>query len=311
MQPTVDNLPESTTHHHEVQQQNGVELSAPTPTHEQNQPNGDYGRGLAPIVRYDNDAQESAAQVTAQVEDSVDKLRSEMVSMVDMRIVQLKAEIQANLVNYLNGLRSDKALELPRTQTFIFPRARLLSLLKISLNEMSIHPGAYVLDLPPHVLSQIVGYLPPKSVLAARSVCTQFRDAVSQAYGCRNLTFMFTAQATKDAEAGWRVIGSDIISTPSMNLKVVVCKSDKSERRLGVYLYLTQVTLYAQEKTVNIHLTADNKTRKRTRHLSLFDLSEMKKNKHTGKGSGFLFGGTTEMPSEVRISLTINDISSM
>ncbi|KAH3731345.1 tyrosine protein kinase [Pelomyxa schiedti] len=115
---------------------------------------------------------------------------------------------------------------------------------------------------------------------------------------------MFTAQATKDAEAGWRVIGSDIISTPSMNLKVVVCKSDKSERRLGVYLYLTQVTLYAQEKTVNIHLTADNKTRKRTRHLSLFDLSEMKKNKHTGKGSGFLFGGTTEMPSEPRATFS-------
>ncbi|KAH3722430.1 hypothetical protein Pelo_18864 [Pelomyxa schiedti] len=85
------------------------------------------------------------------------------------RIEQLKADVQSKLNAYMNGL---KAIDYIQAREYI-PLPILLQ------KNGTITTGSHIMDLPLPVLAQIVGYLPPESVLAARAVCTQFRDTVS------------------------------------------------------------------------------------------------------------------------------------
>ncbi|KAH3761693.1 hypothetical protein Pelo_6493 [Pelomyxa schiedti] len=286
--------------------QQSQQSESPDPLHTAN----DYGSASFSVVRdavvylkrLAADTEKSAVEATAQVNDGLGKLKAEMVALVDKRIGLLKENIQSNLASSFNRLKTLNTNDYSGNQRLIIPSERLLSALGSSLNDIYILVGTHILDLPVPVLSQIVGYLPAKSVLNVRSVCLQFRDVVSKVYGCDGCTF--SAKAIKDGDSWWIAEG-DIISTPCMDFELEV-RTKKPAGTLQVRLLLSKKKLYAHDKTVSIQVTANKKTTKtKTLHLSLSGLCEMN-DCDAAKGQRFTFDKAA--PTTLAIKVHINDV---
>ncbi|KAH3763000.1 hypothetical protein Pelo_5137 [Pelomyxa schiedti] len=198
------------------------------------------------------DAQKSANEANVEVDDTLSKIRAEMLAMVDAKIGKLKAEIQSNLETSFNKLKSLNSNDYTGKQRLLCSRERLMKVLRTSLEEISIFKGTHILDLPVAVLSRIICYLPRKSILAARATCLQLWDAV--ACGCRDSPISTEAHKGSHPILGeaWMFTGKDTFSTPCMTFQVSVVKIPTGG--IGVYFRVIKRKLYAQAKKVIVQL---------------------------------------------------------
>ncbi|KAH3762688.1 hypothetical protein Pelo_5458 [Pelomyxa schiedti] len=247
------------------------------------------------------DAEKSANDAMLDVDNNMGKLRSTIMAMVDAKVDELKAEIHDNLVSSLKRLKTLQPMEYSGEQRLIFPGERLAGMLETEFEGISIFRGKHILDVPFPVLSQIIGYLPPESILATRAACYRFWEAVCAVYSCESITF--TTQAEENGEhTFWRVIGGDIIVTPYMDFRVEV-EVEKKARAIGVYLRAVKKKLYAQHTRLDIEVTYDdNNTKKQLgparAFITNFGLSRIVRD-NRGKGRRFVLRADEPMPSKV------------
>ncbi|KAH3742999.1 hypothetical protein Pelo_15612 [Pelomyxa schiedti] len=256
---------------------------------------------IANLDRMAGEAEKRANDVTLEIDDKLTQIRTEMVTMVDAKIAKLKAEVHTNLVTSLNKLKSFNSADYTVKQSFICPGDNLLRGLAHSLDEFYVLQGTHILELPPDVLRQIIGYLPPESVVSTRAVCTSFLEAVQTVYACKSCTFSVEARRSGQT---WIITGNNNFVTPCMDFKMAL---EPHQVGLGFFLYITKKRLYAQAKAVHVELDEVGTERPATTvtvNYSTTYLSEMAR-RQLGRGGSIAF---SPVPKKLRITITINDL---
>ncbi|KAH3758595.1 hypothetical protein Pelo_9602 [Pelomyxa schiedti] len=263
-------------------------------------------------------AETCALGVTIEIDDNLAKIRASILDIVDKKIAQLKAEVQANLLNSVLTLTSFNAPEYTARQKLICPGEQLLEGWKNSLDCIYIRKGvpfsslqltqqgAHILDLPPDVLSHIVEYLPHECIISTRTVCTSFLDAVQTVHGCKNCTFSTEANWHGSE---WEIAEVNSISTPCMDFKLLLLTNSKG---LGVYLYRTSKQMYARAKRFTIEVTdgdplaCDDQKATVWREVFVCNTQELCNMTNPTTSRGRVIPMKT-VPSKLHISLAIND----
>ncbi|KAH3763647.1 hypothetical protein Pelo_4509 [Pelomyxa schiedti] len=150
------------------------------------------------------------------------EVKASFCEMVDVRVAQLKGQVQANLERSVTNLKMLNTTDFTAKQTLFYPErtiTRLLSRVHETLGEISVFRGTHILVLPRPVLIHIIKHLPPKSILGSRLVCSQFLEAIREWSACS--VCVFSAAAQRDSYGKWKILGSNAITTPTMDFSVI------------------------------------------------------------------------------------------
>ncbi|KAH3756799.1 hypothetical protein Pelo_11387 [Pelomyxa schiedti] len=242
----------------------------------------------------------TANTLTAEVEESISKLRTKILIKIDEKLAQLKADVQTNLKTSLQKLKlPDPAGFTGLQQRLICPEESLLQGLGISLNNIYILQGKHITDLPRGVLSHIIEYLPLKSIGATRAVSKQFYTIVQRLYQCENCRLSTIGSRGPLGPDKW-LVQNNKIATPGMHFEVRVATQPIG---VGVFLRLTKWLIFTHPLLVQIQLSAGT-TQSRTLIITACDLHWM------ARGPGFSFGCTFPLKGEhcsLSISLVVKD----
>ncbi|KAH3762686.1 hypothetical protein Pelo_5456 [Pelomyxa schiedti] len=266
---------------------------------------------LVHIERLAADAEENARKAELDFDAKLSQIRREVMDILDTRIGGLRAQIHSNLDSSLTKLKTFNSAGYTGEQRLFCPRERLLEMFRTECEGISIIRGKHILDLPMSVLSQIVAYLPPESVVAIRTVCLLFWDVVRTVYGCRRMTITRQVHQQDVAMKWWKVIGDTLVA-PCMDFQVRVSVK-KESRKVGVYFNVSKKKLYAQPTTLAIGISYGGSGNNNTLELehiffSTSDLAEISSGNLRRIYCDWTIGPDSPMPlSTMDLTVTVMD----
>ncbi|KAH3732347.1 hypothetical protein Pelo_16820 [Pelomyxa schiedti] len=262
---------------------------------------------VAYLDRLTSEAEKYSRETTTDVEVQLTKMKNRVMRMFDDKIAELKNQVQSNFANSLRNLTSLNTEGYTGRQKLFCPERRMSDMLCTTFPGFFIVYGTHILDLPMHILVSIAEYLPPQDLVALRSTCFDFWDAV-QAATAHNCTL--STEAHKQALGNYSLVGAETIVTPTFDLRFAV--TVRVGGTIVVNYSLEKKKLHAQPKKLKIAITDMDKTPlAHTKDvITTWQLGDMHHN-HSRYMIPCHFDSTLEKgfkaPDKFRLDITLND----
>ncbi|KAH3768009.1 hypothetical protein Pelo_100 [Pelomyxa schiedti] len=117
-------------------------------------------------------------KILNDIEENFSALTDETVGALSQRKHALTEQVRANEQFSLNAFRHLDFSQSISKQKLLCASDRFRASFRVLLEEISVHHGTHLLDLPVYLLQVIAGYLPAETLISCRQVCQVLRAAV-------------------------------------------------------------------------------------------------------------------------------------